>query len=106
MGKPNNTIESLLNRVSKASNGCWIWTGSLTAGSYGQTRYNGKLWRAHRLFYTLFKSEIPNKLMVCHHCDNPQCVNPDHLFLGTNQDNLSDMVRKGRARNQWTGKLV
>lgn len=106
MGKPLNDLEHLLTRFEEDSTGCWNWQGSLTNGGYGQTRYLGKLWRAHRLFYTLLVGPIPNsKTFVCHHCDNPRCVNPDHMFLGDNQDNLRDMANKGRARNQWTGKL-
>jgi hypothetical protein len=106
MGKPNNTLEHLMKRVIVDANGCWVWQGSLTNGGYGQTRYLGKLWRAHRLFYTLLVDPIADpKTFVCHQCDNPRCVNPNHMFLGDNQDNLTDMANKGRARNQWTGKL-
>ena len=105
MGKTPNSIEKLMLRVNKTPSGCWEWTGSLTVGGYGQSRYLGKLWRAHRLFYTLLIGPIPPKTMICHHCDNPKCVNPDHFFLGDNQDNLTDMAKKGRARNQYTGKL-
>ena len=105
MGKSPNNINKLLSRVNKTSQQCWEWSGSLTNGGYGQTRYLGKLWRAHRLFYTLLVGPIPSKMMVCHQCDNPKCVNPKHMFLGTNQDNLTDMAQKGRARNRYTGKL-
>lgn len=106
MGKPNNTKESLLNRTVIQSNGCWEWQGGLDKYGYGQTRFNGKNNRAHRLFYTLFVGPIPDGLMILHECDNRRCVNPDHLKPGTNQDNLTDMANKGRARNQWTGKLL
>lgn len=104
MGKPNNTLQTLEQRLDKTS-GCWEWQGALDAYGYGQSRFNGKNWRVHRLFYTLLNGPIPPKLMVCHSCDNRKCANPNHMFLGTNQDNLTDMKQKGRARNQYTGPL-
>lgn len=105
MGKTPNNLDHLMSRTHITPNNCWEWRGSLTKGEYGQTRYLGKLWRAHRLFYTLLKGPIDPKLFVCHTCDNAKCVNPEHMFLGTNQDNLTDMAIKGRARNQWTGRI-
>lgn len=78
--------------------GCWLWTKSFTRGSYGQFVISGKHWRANRLAYVLYKGDIPSGLCVLHKCDTPQCVNPDHLFLGTIKDNSRDMVRKGRHR--------
>ena|SRR6185295_3118431 len=75
--------------------GCWLWAGSLQFG-YGQVRLNKKSIRAHRVSYQLHKGEIGEKL-VCHTCDVRCCVNPDHLFLGTYEDNNRDKIAKGRT---------
>lgn len=74
---------------------CWIWDTQQKHG-YGQLRAFGKLYRAHRFSYELHFGPIPEGLFVCHKCDNPPCVNPDHLFLGTAKDNIQDMIAKGR----------
>lgn len=85
------------SKYNIVENGCWEWKLSLDKDGYGQYSVKGyKIHRAHRWSYSLFKSEIPNKLMVCHHCDNPTCVNPDHLFLGTALDNTKDSQSKDR----------
>ncbi len=76
--------------------GCWTWKGGRSPRGYGKIEVSGRSLRAHRLSYELFVGEIPQGLMVCHTCDNPTCVRPDHLFLGTSQDNMDDKVRKGR----------
>jgi len=76
--------------------GCHLWT-SVSIGGYGVIRQKGKWAKAHRLSYELYKGKIPKGKCVCHTCDNPLCVNPDHLFLGTHKDNMQDKVRKGRA---------
>jgi hypothetical protein len=100
-----STMERFLEKVTPEPNtGCWLWTGYLNEkrGGYGTfARGNGE-WRkgglrAHRAAWTLFRGPIPDGLAVCHRCDFPPCVNPDHLFLGTIQDNVDDMRRKGRA---------
>ena len=77
--------------------GCMIWMGTLNNFGHGRLGYGGKLHLAHRLFYTEFKGEIPNGMCVCHKCDVPQCVNPDHLFLGSQSDNMADMYSKKRG---------
>jgi hypothetical protein len=76
-------------------NGCWQWTGMLAHG-YGYLWREGKMIRAHRLSYELYVGE-PGDLFVMHRCDNPRCVNPDHLLLGTASDNNADMREKGRG---------
>lgn len=80
--------------------GCWVWERGVSKDGYGQFRARGQSWRAHRFSYALYVGPIPHGLFVCHRCDNPRCVNPDHLWLGTTQDNTADKCAKGRtARN-------
>lgn len=80
---------------------CWLWTGAKTAGGYGVLQSggrNGKIIRAHRLSWELVNGPIPDGVDICHHCDIPPCVRPDHLFQGTARDNAVDKQTKGRAR--------
>jgi hypothetical protein len=88
----------------KKPNECWVWTGCLTEKGYGHVRFLGKDWKASRLAWMLTK-EDPGAFYVCHHCDNPACCNPEHLFLGTAKDNIQDMVKKGRHPRNKTGYL-
>ena len=90
---------------------CWLWTGWKTSKGYGGFSLNGKDVGAHRVSYMLFKHDVDEKLSVLHTCDNPSCVNPDHLFLGTQQDNMLDKKSKGRSPKQenhyrWKGELA
>lgn len=90
-------ISQFWSYVSKGD-GCWLWTSALDAHGYGMYRLEaGKsMRRAHRLAWEIINGPIPAELVVCHRCDNPPCVRPDHLFLGTQRDNMHDCVTKGR----------
>lgn len=92
--------ERFLAKVRIADSGCWEWTGHLDKDGYGTISYGPhgaqvKV-RAHRWAYERWVAPIPEGLLVCHRCDNPPCVNPDHLFTGTQSDNVRDSVQKGR----------
>lgn len=88
-------IDRFLNKT-KIIGDCLVWTGARDTSGYGNFRYLRKTIKANRMSFVLFRDEIPYGLMVLHKCDNPPCVNPDHLFLGTHKDNYDDMVKKGR----------
>lgn len=79
----------------EALTGCWLWTAASNNLGYGHVWDGEKIEMAHRLAYRLYRGDIGDK-KVLHHCDNPACVNPAHLFLGTMSDNTQDMIRKGR----------
>jgi hypothetical protein len=83
---------------------CWRWTGAKTDQGYGQLTFQRKAWLAHRLAFYLFNSVEPPEA-VCHHCDNPSCCNPLHLFGGTRADNNEDRERKGRSAPRVKGRF-
>lgn len=86
--------------------GCWVVrshkqvTKGPNEGRVFLTR-EGKVWLVHRWVWTKLKGPIPSGMCICHHCDNPACINPDHLFMGTWNDNIQDMIQKGRAFHPW-----
>jgi len=87
-------------RVDQKS-GCWVWLGfKADRRGYGGMRIDYRTVRAHRYSWEIHNGLIPNGLHVLHRCDNPPCVNPKHLFLGTNSDNVADMTAKGRGRGE------
>jgi len=90
-------------KVAK-SDGCWEWTGSRARRGYGKVRIGGVLHSSHRLSYEWSVGPIPDGMHVLHHCDNPPCVRPDHLWIGTRTDNQGDMVAKGRQFSPFRGQ--
>lgn len=79
------------------NSGCHLWSGAMRArGDYGKVRWGGKDFSAHRISWELYVGPVPDGLCVLHKCDTPACVNPAHLFLGTQADNVRDMISKGR----------
>lgn len=80
----------------KHPNDCWLWEGSTTKWGYGRVNICGDIWLAHRLSFWVHTGLLSRELHVCHHCDNPPCSNPKHLFQGTDLDNHRDKCRKGR----------
>ena len=77
---------------------CWLWTAAFHTRDYGWFRYKGKSTRANRVAWILPNYVIPDGMEICHSCDNTSCVNPKHLFLGTHEENMKDMMSKGRHR--------
>ena len=84
--------------IPEPNSGCYLWTAAVGSSGYAHFGLNGKVCDAHRLSYEWFVGKIPEGMFVLHRCDIPSCVRPDHLFLGTQTDNLSDMTTKGRRR--------
>ncbi len=98
-----NTKEFFESKIQKTDS-CWNWIGSVNNSGYGCIRFNGKRYGTHRLSYEFYIGSIPDNLFVLHKCDNRKCVNPNHLWLGTQSDNLLDCNKKKRSGGQyrWT----
>lgn len=93
--------DRLMRKISiNAARGCWDWVGSKDMDGYGRIRIEKKLRGAHRVSFAIHIGPIPDDMCVCHTCDNPGCINPEHLFLGTNADNTYDRNAKGRTARQ------
>jgi hypothetical protein len=88
--------ERFMEKITIKENGCWEWIGA-TDNNYGQIWIDGKKEKAHRASYKLHYGEIPHNVLVCHKCDNKICVNPEHLFIGTQSDNMKDCSNKNRT---------
>lgn len=101
-GKPSTKPETaparfLAKVIPEPNSGCWLWTGAVTGNGYGGFHDGERMVGPHHYSWRLHCGEIPDGMYVCHRCDTPLCVNPDHLFLGTPKDNQQDRTRKGRA---------
>ncbi len=100
---PAGQRERFLGLASKAAkNKCWLWIGCIDRCGYGKFNL-GKESLAHRIAWVLFRGNIPARMYVLHSCDNPSCVNPQHLFLGTQTDNMRDCIKKNRFRTRTRG---
>lgn len=88
----------MTSKVEVSPSGCWIYTGYKNESGYGRFRANGKKVLAHRFSYQMKVGSIPNGMLVLHKCDNPACVNPEHLYLGKDKDNAGDMTSR---KHQW-----
>ena len=98
MGRPSLKAERMWEQVNKTPT-CWTWQGALTSSGYGALSVKAKMQSAHRLAWFLAHGPIPPDMFVLHKCDHPSCVNPDHLFLGTQADNVQDARKKGKYAN-------
>lgn len=115
--KPSTTLAQFASRFwarvdrSNTCVGCWEWEGGRNSRGYGTVWFNGAVVQAHRAAWELTNGPIPaddtyHGVCVCHSCDNPKCCNPQHLFLGSNADNMKDMARKGRGRKKLTAEQI
>lgn len=89
-------VERFMQFVMKAESGCWLWLSTKKKNGYGTFSYESKKQHAHRVSYLFFNADIPEGMQVHHRCDNPGCVNPEHLWIGNQKQNIQDMIQKGR----------
>lgn len=98
IGLDQKTADRFWSKVAMSADGCWTWKASVNPHGYGQFMLPGhRLTRAHRLAWQIANGPLPDGAVVMHRCDNPPCVNPEHLAIGTQLDNIADMHAKGRA---------
>lgn len=93
-----SALHRFWSRIERGDD-CWEWTGTREHYGHGCLKVGNYAWKAHRLSWTLHHGPVPDGAFVLHRCDNPPCVRPDHLFLGTQADNVRDMIEKGRAKH-------
>ena len=94
-GTPEERFE---RKFSKESNGCWIWTAARSQDNYGHFFFEGKILKSHKVSFLLYRGRVPKGKCVLHICDNSLCVNPNHLYIGTQIDNIADRERRGRSK--------
>jgi hypothetical protein len=107
MKSKEDSSSKIIRDAKKWYGRCWIWQGNLWESGYARYILRQKEYRAHRISYFLTYGIFDESLFVCHKCDNPSCINPQHLFLGTPKENTQDMIDKGRlVRNRGENKGV
>lgn len=98
------TPDDFWERKTTNQDGCWLYSGCVTRDGYGNLSFRGSSWLAHRLAWSLRYGQIPRNKCVLHRCDVPRCINHEHLFLGTQADNMADMKQKGRRKGIGLGE--
>jgi hypothetical protein len=104
--KRKRWLERLNEKILKVESGCWLWNGKTSAKDYPTIWFEGKMVKAHKLFWEYLYGKIPEGLEICHRCDVASCINPGHLFLGTHRDNMLDCNRKGRGNAKLSDNAV
>ena len=95
----DSDIRRFNDKIHKFEGGCWVWTGTSRPAGYGVFKFGSQRYMAHRISFLIHHGYHPRGL-VCHHCDNPSCVNPEHLYDGDHLTNTRDMIMRGRVRGQ------